>query len=686
MKIKYFTGRQAYQCIGRMMLVACLLMPCVLNAQLEYLAAHYPLMTEKYKTVYVLQAWDVSGNAQHGNTWDPLNERYYESKSKSDYGFTGIPYLGFEFPTHNGAAKNMPDIRQKTVLYKPAVPGSEPVDLHVDIPDPLPNLTSATTPFTVCFWLNVADVNTQQTLIHTPHLGVWLKDKKIYVEHASSSTVARSASDMVTAPDTWYFIAITAPIPSYKFYVSGPNGPAVFENDPSAFTFSIPLIKSQILDADFKQGSIFGVRFYKSVLDAYSISDIITEDKNFGANDLPASTPRVGDNHYIKKNMYSHFPFDKQDNEAIDVMKKNLITRFGANDALTISNATAVDGRNANPGAAVKLSGGGRLTLKPFFGNYLDDYTSSAVNEDQSHTYPKGFTISFWIKLVDHVESDRGVIYPPFDNLTPRSRIFGLTDHSQPGNQNSPLIWGYSRINDRLSIRRYNDDVNPNLPGHWRFAWELWHYDPVSFNDSYYEQWYHVVYSQYAEWFKTYIYNPDGTPACQGVLWELQQALKNNPSVREWFIGSPTSETQSSVPDLVLDDFKIFNWPLIPSEVDAVHESETQTNPSTAARGCACSGDPAIEDDPVPTERGGITVYPNPATDKLTISLKTMEEGTVQYRLTDMQGRAFRTGSQKLGKGRQTIQLDGLNLVSGIYILRVEGAGLKDTRKIVIQN
>ncbi len=684
MKTRFYIHRQAYARRIYLLLAYCMLLSCALTAQeFPYPSAHYPLLMEKYKGVFVLQAWDVSGNARHGNTWDPVNKRYYESQRKGDYGFLGTPYLDYTFPTHVGPQRDMPDIREKAVLYKPPVAeGSGPVDLHVTIPDPFPDLTSTTLPFTVCFWLNVADADAQQTLINTPHFGVWLKDKRIYVEHSNASTVVRSQSDMIYSTGTWCFIAISAPSPTstYTFYIHDANSIRVSGKDLSSFTFNVPLSKSQILDADFKEGSIFGVRFYKTALTESDLNAIRNEDNYFGESNLPSFQPRVGPNHYIKRNMYSHFPFDKQASEAIDKMKTNLVTRFGPNDALTISTATAVNDRNSNSGGAIQLSNGGRLTLNPFFGNYLDDYISSTDNEEQSHTSPKGFTISFWIKLNEAVTSDRGVIYPPFDNQTPRSRVFGLTDIPQSGTQNSPFIWGYSRINDRLSMRRYNEGVDPALPNR-RFSWELWHYDPVSFKDA---GWYHVVYSQYANWFKTFIYRPDGTPVCQGILWEIQQALVNNSSTREWFIGALSGETQSTYPDLILDDFKIFNWPLIPAELDALHESETETTPGSVARSCGCSGDPALQDEPA--IRNDIVIYPNPAKDKVTIGLQLSEESAVQYRLTDLQGRILRTGSQKLTKGRQSIQLEGLNLPNGVYLLQVEAGRVKETTKLIIQN
>ncbi len=693
MNTRFFIRWYSRSWRGSWLPAACILLSYVVKAQLPYPQAHYPLLMEKYRHAYVLQAWDVSGNRKHGNTWDPVNKRYYESKGKGDYGFTGMPYLGFEFPTHDGPMKGMQDIRQKTTLLKKAPeppepgqnPGQNPNILHIDIPDPLPGLTSEFAPFTVCFWLYVADINTQQTLINTPHLGVWLKDQRIYVEHGSIAVGARSEINLVTSPNTWYFIAISAEAPDYLFYAYKLHDaePVITQNDLPDFEFYVPLSENpRILGADFREGSICGVRFYNETLDEDELATITTEDVNFGSNALAPGTARVGEYHFIKRNMYSYFPFDKQASEPIDVMKKNAITRFGANDALTIIRAEAVAGRNGNDEGAIELSYAGRLTLKPFFGDYLDDYNSSTDKEELSHFTPKGFTVSFWVKLLEPVTSDKGVITPPFDDNTPRSRVFGLTDNSQTGTQNSPLIWGYSRINDRLCLRRYNEGINPTRPG-YRYTWELWHYDPVAFSDA---GWYHVVYSQYANWLKTYIYNPDGTPVCQAVYWEIQEALKNNPSTREWFIGSSSFEPTNNVPDLVLDDFKIFNWPLTPSETDALHESETQTSPVTAARGCNCSGAPELQNESADDDPGNILVYPNPATDKITINVKLTVEGTVQYKLTDLQGRLFRTGSQQLGKGRQLIQLEGLNLVSGLYILQVQGAGLNDTRKIMIQN
>ncbi len=76
-----------------------------------------------------------------------------------------------------------------------------------------------------------------------------------------------------------------------------------------------------------------------------------------------------------------------------------------------------------------------------------------------------------------------------------------------------------------------------------------------------------------------------------------------------------------------------------------------------------------------------LSIYPNPATDQVTISLSDEVEGEVAFQLISSQGQLLR--QQVLGVG--TAQIDVTDLPSGIYFLRFRSNGIQRTEKLIIQ-
>jgi YVTN family beta-propeller protein len=77
--------------------------------------------------------------------------------------------------------------------------------------------------------------------------------------------------------------------------------------------------------------------------------------------------------------------------------------------------------------------------------------------------------------------------------------------------------------------------------------------------------------------------------------------------------------------------------------------------------------------------------YPNPFNPTTTIMYGVPAAGFVTLTLYDVAGRSVQTlVSGQRNAGRYEIRLDGTRLPSGIYFLRIEAAGLSQTRKVVL--
>ena len=66
---------------------------------------------------------------------------------------------------------------------------------------------------------------------------------------------------------------------------------------------------------------------------------------------------------------------------------------------------------------------------------------------------------------------------------------------------------------------------------------------------------------------------------------------------------------------------------------------------------------------------GGLSIYPNPATDILTISMGNDIKSLEEYDLIDLQGRIVLSGVLE----RNTTNIDISSLTNGIYLLHLDG-------------
>ncbi len=83
-----------------------------------------------------------------------------------------------------------------------------------------------------------------------------------------------------------------------------------------------------------------------------------------------------------------------------------------------------------------------------------------------------------------------------------------------------------------------------------------------------------------------------------------------------------------------------------------------------------------------------ISVYPNPATDHITLTFDIKEKNTLTITLYDVLGNALNVISQNesFEQGNHLLSIHTSNLSNGIYYIAVDMNGMKETKKIVINH
>ena len=82
----------------------------------------------------------------------------------------------------------------------------------------------------------------------------------------------------------------------------------------------------------------------------------------------------------------------------------------------------------------------------------------------------------------------------------------------------------------------------------------------------------------------------------------------------------------------------------------------------------------------------GLIVYPNPTSGQLTIAVTSDKEQVLTYNLISIEGQMIVTGSQTLSRGANSVNVNGLQLVSsGTYILRIQTEDYITQKKVIIQ-
>lgn len=593
--------------------------------------AYYPLLTDKYRNYLVVQPWDVSGNTRHGNTFDSIGNTLYDAKLSR-----------LKFPDTSSSSPNGLYFVKKELQNKALI----------NIPNPGIN---ANQPFTISFWLYWNDGITpiRQTILKLPGLRIETDGFSLVVGRNNGTTLTRTKTSMFLTPFTysWLFVSVkrsangrdsvhfgwppnltnTATIP---VDVGGPN--------ETGYPLTTP---SQLLDSTF-QGALANVRFYNTWLSNQQLDSIRAEELNQANGQYTA-------NSYLIKNVYGYYPLNGSN------VGKNA-SRFTGRDAITVSGVTKTADRFGRTDSAASFpTTNAYIKLPSFWGTYLSNYVPYTKNN------PKGFTLSYWINITQSLSSPSGGIELPFDSSDTRSKIFY-------GRNNNQDLFGMQKIVDRLGMFRYNDITAT------RYPWYLWFYDPISFRDT--TGWFHVVWTQYNDWLTIHFFKPDGKYYCQSIYMEIQ----NLNQLTDWGLGNNAGAGIAQ--SLILDDFRIYNWPFSPNEAQKLDSLE---RPPSLPMARACASCITKQEEPakaiVTPPASSLQIFPNPAKNSVTIKLNVQQEDQVLVTVYSTDGKAQLSKAYQLSKGNHQIILDNLNLANGLYFISIQGGGNSETRKITIQ-
>lgn len=84
-------------------------------------------------------------------------------------------------------------------------------------------------------------------------------------------------------------------------------------------------------------------------------------------------------------------------------------------------------------------------------------------------------------------------------------------------------------------------------------------------------------------------------------------------------------------------------------------------------------------------ENAGFGMFPNPATEHLTVEVPMESDGNVSVTILDPSGKAALTQQQMLTKGENQFSFDLSKLPNGVYFVQVRNGEIAKTRKLVVQ-
>jgi len=76
--------------------------------------------------------------------------------------------------------------------------------------------------------------------------------------------------------------------------------------------------------------------------------------------------------------------------------------------------------------------------------------------------------------------------------------------------------------------------------------------------------------------------------------------------------------------------------------------------------------------------KSGLRLYPNPATDKIYLTLNSTSTAKAKIIIADAQGRIVHQQEQMLNLNSNVIAMNVEHLSPGIYFIHVSGTGIKD--------
>ncbi len=89
---------------------------------------------------------------------------------------------------------------------------------------------------------------------------------------------------------------------------------------------------------------------------------------------------------------------------------------------------------------------------------------------------------------------------------------------------------------------------------------------------------------------------------------------------------------------------------------------------------------------PVVFENAAFGIFPNPASNQITVEVPVEAESDVQVTILDPSGKAALQQNRVLGKGDNQMNFDVSRLANGIYFVEVRNGKTQSTRKLVVQN
>jgi hypothetical protein len=84
----------------------------------------------------------------------------------------------------------------------------------------------------------------------------------------------------------------------------------------------------------------------------------------------------------------------------------------------------------------------------------------------------------------------------------------------------------------------------------------------------------------------------------------------------------------------------------------------------------------------LPSLTSRVTIFPNPASKDVRISLNLPVDGKVKWNLTDNAGRIILQNSAQLKKGNNSFSIHVDHLAAGIYYISVTGVGIDQKVKL----
>jgi hypothetical protein len=117
-----------------------------------------------------------------------------------------------------------------------------------------------------------------------------------------------------------------------------------------------------------------------------------------------------------------------------------------------------------------------------------------------------------------------------------------------------------------------------------------------------------------------------------------------------------------------------------------VNVTASNTCGSSSTRTQSFTGTSCREEEPFGLAQGdNFIVYPNPAHDKVTVSIYVKEHTNFNLELRDISGRVILSEDHEAGEGLNAYELDLKNFAKGIYMLEIQSASESWKTKVVVE-